>query len=229
MSMQLLIWDFDGTLAFRDGMWSGTLCEAAAELFPERPLGVSEVRPFLTSGFPWHEPLVSRKPEHPDHWWERLHPLFSAAYRGVGFDEMAAATLAASVRRHFLDVRRWRLFEDTLPTLDALRWSGWRQVILSNHVPELEDLVSALGLNSYIERVFCSALTGYEKPHPEAFNIVQRAYPCAADVVMVGDSLESDVWGAKRAGIRAIRVRCNDDDEGASASNLAGLIRMLCK
>ena len=150
-------------------MWSGTLCEVAAEIFPERALGVDEVRPFLISAFPWHDPLVARTPEHPDQWWEGLHPLFSAAYRGVGFDDMAAATLAGNVRRHFLDLRRWCLFEDTLPTLDELRRHGWRQVILSNHVPELADLVLELGLNSYIERVFCSALTGYEKPHIEEF------------------------------------------------------------
>ena len=46
---------------------------------------------------------------------------------------------------------------------------------------------------------------------------------------MVGDSLESDVWGARRAGIRTIRVRGKegDEDEEDSAPNLAGLLHLL--
>ena len=40
---------------------------------------------------------------------------------------------------------------------------------MSNHVPELGEISRGLDLNRYFARVFKSAESGYEKPHPRAF------------------------------------------------------------
>lgn len=45
----------------------------------------------------------------------------------------------------------------------------WRQLILSNHVPELVAIVEGLGIDCYFETVLRSGVTGYEKPHPASF------------------------------------------------------------
>ena len=34
MAESVVLWDFDGTLAYRDGMWRGCLVEALAEVAP---------------------------------------------------------------------------------------------------------------------------------------------------------------------------------------------------
>jgi putative hydrolase of the HAD superfamily len=62
----------------------------------------------------------------------------------------------------------FRLYDDTTEALRMFRDSGWRQAIVSNHCPELEALVGGLGIGAFFERVFSSACTGYEKPHPRS-------------------------------------------------------------
>jgi len=99
------------------------------------------------------------------------------------------------------------LFEDTIPTLALLTEQSWTHVVLSNHVPELPDIIYHLRLGSYIARIFTSAETGYEKPHPQAFRCVLDALAGAEMVWMIGDILEADVVGAESVGISAILVR----------------------
>jgi putative hydrolase of the HAD superfamily len=121
-----------------------------------------------------------------------------------------AAQLAELARRRYVDASSgWRVFVDTVPVLEALRAAGWRHVILSNHVPELREIVRGAGLGSYFEAIVTSAATGFEKPHPRAFAAVLRYRRGGERVWMVGDNPEADVAGARRAGLRAVLVRSN--------------------
>ncbi len=169
--MHYVIWDFDGTLAFRSGMWSGTLIEVLRREMPSHPAMVSDIRPYMQSGFPWNRPDQTREPAGSgDDWWENMLPVFDSAYQqGAKLDASEAWRLARHVRAAYINPDSWRLFDDALPCLQALQSSGWRHVILSNHVPELPNLIESLGLGPYIERVFNSAQTGFEKPHDKAF------------------------------------------------------------
>ena len=96
-----------------------------------------------------------------------------------------------------------------MPALDRLGEAGWRHAVLSNHVPELEQIVAGLGLDRHVESVLCSGVTGYEKPHPEAFATALRLRRDGEPVWMVGDNPEADVEGARRAGLPAVLVRTN--------------------
>jgi FMN phosphatase YigB (HAD superfamily) len=84
-------------------------------------------------------------------------------------------------------------------------------VIVSNHVPELPQLVDALGLGGLVDRVFSSALTGYEKPHPQAYLHALRECGRPAARWMVGNNPLADVAGAEAVGIPAILVRSTRD------------------
>jgi putative hydrolase of the HAD superfamily len=99
------------------------------------------------------------------------------------------------------------VFPDTEPALDRLRRLGWRQAILSNHCPELPDLVRGLGLWDYFDVVLTSAAIGFEKPHPEAYARVLRDLGHPQAVWMVGDGPEVDIAGALRCGIPGVLVR----------------------
>ncbi|KAB2840478.1 MAG: haloacid dehalogenase, partial [Burkholderiales bacterium] len=162
--MKLILWDFDGTLAFRKGMWSGALAEVARSYVP----GCSAVRedfaPHLQSGFPWHSPQVPHTHiTSGEQWWHELSPVLGAALAAVATIPLAhAKQLVPRVRETYLDSRHWRLFEDVVPCLQALTRNGWSHVVLSNHVPELPSLVESLGLGSYVAATFTSALLGYE-------------------------------------------------------------------
>lgn len=115
--------------------------------------------------------------------------------------------LVNGVRAAYTDAKSWQVFDDVLPALARLRDRGWSHIVLSNHVPELPQLVEALGLSDFIAAVYCSACTGVEKPHRKAFETVFALYPGAQSGWMIGDSWRADVQGALAVGMRAILVR----------------------
>jgi putative hydrolase of the HAD superfamily len=205
----LAIWDFDGTLAWRDGLWSGCVLEVLDEHEPGHGVTREQLRERLSGGFPWHR----HEQAHPelaeaDAWWQALTPLIAGAIAGCGIAEVRARELCPAVRERFVDGSRvWRLFDDSADALRTTAAAGWRNAILSNHVPELHGLVVALGLDELVEEVFSSAATGYEKPHPEAFRLALRVCGEPAERWMVGDNPRADVAGAEALGIPAILIR----------------------
>jgi len=213
----VILWDFDGTLAHREGRWAGCLVEVLDEEEPGHGLRREDFRPALRDGFPWHRPDVP----HPeldtaDAWWKPVEELLAAAYAGAGYDRGRAAALARLARVRYPDpAHTWQLYDDTLPVLEQLRAAGFRHVVLSNHVPELDGLIDALGLSGLVDAVVNSAVTGYEKPHPEAFAAGRRAAGDPDALWMVGDNPVADVAGAEAAGIPAILVH------GANGATLA--------
>jgi putative hydrolase of the HAD superfamily len=205
----VVMWDFDGTLAWRPGMWGACVLEVLDEQAPEHTGSLERIRADLRDGFPWHRPAQPH-PElgDPERWWAAVTPLLARAIAAAGIGEPRATELAGAVRRRFPDgTRGWQAFEDTRPALQATAAAGWRNVILSNHVPELPRLASELGLNDLIERIFSSASIGYEKPHPEAFRHALGACGDPARRWMVGDNPVADVAGAQALGIPAVLIR----------------------
>ena len=94
-----------------------------------------------------------------------------------------------------------------MPALHELSSRGWTHLILSNHVPELPEILDNLGLDGSFFRVFNSGEGGNEKPHPQAFNSVLETVVGAEAAWMVGDSLAADVRGAEAVGLPAVLVR----------------------
>lgn len=228
--VRLLIWDFDGTLAHRRGEtgWSILLAEALEAEEPQHAHTAETFRPHLREGFPWHRPDVAH-PElcEPEAWWGSVRPLLARAYEAAGYTPARALELADAARRLYVDPGvGWALFDDTLPALERLSRAGWTHAILSNHVPELRQLVTGLGLDDAVALVSCSAETGYEKPHPGAFaSVLERL--CPAEAWMVGDNVVADVLGAEEVGIPAVLVRRPDPRAARYADSLAGVERFL--
>ncbi|MEE8353712.1 MAG: HAD-IA family hydrolase [Dehalococcoidales bacterium] len=211
-----IIWDFEGTLVARPGLWRSAVMEVLNEHEPRHQVDEEQIRPYLRDGFPWHRP---EEPHlhlaTPDDWWLQLEPVFARAYQGVGFDRTRAEELATIVRRCFVNPERFVVFDDTIPALKHLSERGWKHVILSNHVPELPDIVAALGLSSHIDVCITSALTGYEKPNREAFRIALSMAGTPAAVWVIGDNLTADVRGAEALGLPAILVRSSSSENVA--------------
>lgn len=205
----VVLWDFDGTLAWRPGLWSGCVIEILDEHEPGHGGTVELVRERMRGVFPWHrhdEPHPHLA--DPDAWWASLRPGLTDAIVSCEVPPRRARHLAGKVRERFLDAERgWRAFEDSLPALAAIRAAGWRNVILSNHVPELAGLVQALGLAGLVEQVHSSGLSGFEKPHPQAFRLALEACGDPQRRWMVGDNPAADVAGAEALGIPAILIR----------------------
>jgi putative hydrolase of the HAD superfamily len=215
-----ILWDFDGTLANRGGMWSGALLETAARFEPSVACELATFRPYMQAGFPWHTPEIGH--EHlvtAEDWWEELIPIFQRAFEAAGLSRARAIALSREVRPVYLDPKGWTVF--------ALRGAGWSHAILSNHVPELSSLTEALGLRQHFEMVLSSATIGYEKPHEFAFRRALDELGNPSTVWMVGDSYNADIIGARRAGLPAILVRSKHDDAEYQSASLFQLSDIL--
>jgi putative hydrolase of the HAD superfamily len=203
-----VIWDFDETLARRSGRWSDALVDALTIEAPGHRWTASSFMPGLSHGFPWHD-WEQAHPElaDPDRWWDNLRPVLRGAMEEASVPKPVAERASSRFRSEYVRLDRWSALPDTEPALDRLRRSGWRQAILSNHCPELPDLVRGLGLWDYFDVVLTSAAIGFEKPHPEAFAraLLDLGHP--DQVWMVGDSPQVDIAGAARCGIPGVLVR----------------------
>ena len=222
-----LVWDFDGTLGYRVGQWTGALLEVLRQDAPACNATAALIRPHLQTGYPWHAPHQQYPVQSADQWWESLAPIFERAFSAVGVAPSQAHTLARRVRAAYTTPTHWRLFDDTLPTLDRLSDLGWTHLLLSNHVPELPLLLDHLGIARPFACVFNSAETCYEKPHPEAFANVLRVVAGAEAVWMIGDNVTADVAGAQAAGIPAILVRSHHPDARHSCASLSEVIAIV--
>ena len=220
MSGGVVLWDFEGTLAMRPGLWSTCILEVLDEHVPAHAVSRDEVRAAIRNGFPWHR-ADEPHPElcEPEAWWAALDPLLGRAFSLADVDTTENARLARAFRARFVDGSvGWEVFDDTRPALRVTAEAGWRNVILSNHVPELAALVDALGLSDLVEDVFSSALIGYDKPHPEAFRHALRACGDPARRWMVGDNPVADVAGAQALGIPAVLIRTDGGEPDALAA-----------
>jgi putative hydrolase of the HAD superfamily len=218
-SSRVVFWDFDGTLAYREGMWRGALIEALTAVLPNHGVDADDVATGLRDCFPWHRPDIEhRHLDSADAWWAELEPAFERAYRRVGVAPQLASHAASLVRTRYCDPRRFTVFPDTRPALDRLALEGWRHVIVSNHVPELPQIVDALDLGDIIEAVVTSADTGYEKPNPKMFIEAVRRVEAPGEAWMVGDNPTADIAGARAVGIPAILVRNPDTRAGKHAT-----------
>jgi putative hydrolase of the HAD superfamily len=209
----IAVWDFDGTLAFREGGFSGALVKCALREFPNLgPISIEQVRPFLSAGFPWHAPEILHCNQTVDDWWDNLIPVFTRALKNAGVPAQEAMKAAAGVREEYLDAYAWQLFTDSVTALITVHEMGFEQVILSNHVPELPLILDRLGLSSYFTARFNSGETGIEKPNLKAFRQVLDWAGQIAVPVMIGDNFKSDIVGAEEAGMAGILVRTRHPD-----------------
>lgn len=90
------------------------------------------------------------------------------------------------------------LLEETLPLLDQLK-GKYQMAIITNGLKEVQrPRISKLGLTPYFETIVVSDEIGMAKPDPAYFDYTfeQIGRPAKSEVLVVGDSLNSDIRGA---------------------------------
>lgn len=103
--------------------------------------------------------------------------------------------------------RIFRLFEDTLPALEALKAQGIRLAVISNWDYSLHRVLRQLGITPYFEVVLASLEEGVEKPEPGLFQVAMDRLGVKPHVTLhVGDDPVDDYQGAKTFGMRAALV-----------------------
>lgn len=143
---------------------------------------------------------------------ERLQGLFR--FCGASITAEEAEQAAARYREAY--GRSRRAVPGAIPLLEALRHQVCVGVVSNNLTREQEEKLEATGIAHLIDFLVTSEDAGAQKPDPAIFQEGLRRAGCAAgEAVMVGDSWEWDVLGARNAGIRAVwlnrgRLPCPD-------------------
>ncbi len=228
MKQGTLIWDFDGTLADRPYTWSGSILAGFDEVHPGHSIQLEQIREHASKNFPWHAPEKDYLHlRDPNEWWSAMESMMVRLAVELGATEASAPSIARLARERIIDHRFYRAFDDVIPTLDVLRTEGWRHVILSNNYPDLAEVVRGMGLSDYFERIFTSALIGYEKPRPEAYRHVLAEIQEPGEVWMIGDNEVADAFGAETVGIKSVLVRKPAKTFHRSITGLADLPAVL--
>ncbi|MFP4456903.1 MAG: HAD family hydrolase [Clostridia bacterium] len=202
-----IMWDFDNTLAYREGMWTQTMMDIMSEL-SIKSINRDSIREFMKKGFPWNNYELSHQELMGDlNWWDYLKMYFIRSLIDLELPADIATIVAGRIKNKYLDISYWKVFSDTVNTLDLLKDKGYKHIVLSNHVPELESLVKNLNLAKYFDEIISSGIVGYEKPNKMIFNYAKNKLPKDSSVIMVGDNYKADILGANQNDIQAILVR----------------------
>jgi putative hydrolase of the HAD superfamily len=155
---------------------------------------------------------LKRHPEllHDDTIWHRFT---EEIFVGMGGPADIASECAREIERGWEVSENFELFEDALPVLEEIRAARLQIGLVSNGIRDLTEFVAHHRLD--VDAIVDSRSHGRVKPHPTIFQAaLERLGVDAADAVMVGDSLEEDVEGARALGMRAILVDREDRHPG---------------
>ncbi len=98
-------------------------------------------------------------------------------------------------------------YPETIDTLKALKARGLLIGVISNAPPLSPESIAQMRIADYIDAWTFSHELGIEKPDPRIFQAALTKLGVTPDeALMVGDSLENDVLGARAAGIDAIQI-----------------------
>jgi putative hydrolase of the HAD superfamily len=168
---------------------------------------------------------LKRHPEldHDEEIWIRFTQRIIEGMGGVGDTSAAAAEMEGA----WAHAHHFELYEDALPALDALRGRGLRIGLLSNSARDLDEFVGHHRLT--VDAVLTSRSHGKTKPHEAIFRrMLELLGVDPFEALMVGDTIEDDVEGATRVGMRAVLVdREGRYPERESIADLRALLAVI--
>lgn len=191
-----------------------TLCRPGPELSPDRYARIAARHGITLDVGRYDEAReaavlnLKRHPEllHDDTIW---HHFTEEIFIGMGGPEEIASECATEIEQGWEVSENFELFEDALPVLEELRAARLRIGLVSNGIRDLNEFVVHHRLD--VDVAVGSRAHGRVKPHPTIFQAVLEQLGAApAESVMVGDSLEEDVEGARALGMRAILLDRED-------------------
>lgn len=103
----------------------------------------------------------------------------------------------------------WFAEDDAVPSLQALKQRGFRLGIISNGADDENTytLIDKANIRPYFEYINSSAAFGKRKPHPGIFHAALDHFQIPPEqAVMVGDTFEADIVGARQVGMNSIWV-----------------------
>jgi len=215
MAIQGVIFDLGHTLMHLTSTWS--------EVFDR---GVVDLAAFLASrgldldGQAFGQALLDRRAEGFVHARETMREVTAEdsmrwTFASFGWTDPDPALVCEAIDAFFAYERaRWSVDPEAHAVLRQLSEQGLRLGMFSNATDDrfIQRLVDDLGLRPWLDPALSSAGTGVRKPDPAAFLPLLAAWNLPPDsVVMVGDTLEADILGAQRAGMKTVWYQSRED------------------
>jgi HAD superfamily hydrolase (TIGR01549 family) len=191
-----------------------TLCRPGPELSPERYARIAARHGVTLDTSRYddaREAAVLKLKRHPEllHDESIWHRFTEDIFTGMGGPEAIASECATEIEEGWGVSENFELFEDVLPVLDELRRAELSIAVVSNGIRDLRAFVTHHDLD--VDAIVDSRSHGRVKPHPTIFQAALTALAVAPEeAVMVGDSLEEDIEGARALGMRAVLIDRED-------------------
>lgn len=138
------------------------------------------------------------------------HFVLRELLRELGHTKVSESTLRSALDAMYsITQSNWNLEEDALAALQKLKSQRYHLGIFSNagDDKDVQELVENFGIRSYFDFVLSSAACYYRKPHPRAFEIALAQWSIQPEEsIMIGDSLQADIGGAKKLGMQTIWI-----------------------
>jgi putative hydrolase of the HAD superfamily len=137
-----------------------------------------------------------------------IHQLIAGAFTWLGWS--VGTSDVESCSRLFFDAatRAMVAYDDARAVLSSLRYRGYAVGVVTNSLFPGDYFgvrVNELGLSGYVDAFVTSADVGLAKPHPGPFlRVLDLLGVDAHKAIFVGDRADTDIAGARAAGMRAV-------------------------
>ncbi len=210
MAIRAVLFDWGGTVVRDDSLKLGAPAAAVAGYVRKRlehSLSDDEFERAFQAVLPEYRPGVTEVAPH-------LNRLLGAAFTWLGL-AVGAGDVDACSRLFFQEsCHGLAVYDDARALLASLRMRGYRTGVVTNAIfPAVLFVpkVNELGLAGYIDSFVSSADVGLAKPNPSPFlRALAEIQVEPQDALFVGDTAETDVAGARAAGMRAVLLERSD-------------------
>jgi putative hydrolase of the HAD superfamily len=208
MAIEGIIFDLGHTLMVLDSTWPVVWQRGAADLeafLEEQGLaidGKAFTQTFFerrTEGFDLAKATLREVTAQDSMCW---------TFAQFGLPDPSPALVGGAIDAFFAyEEAQWLAFPGARPLLRELAEQGLRLGMYSNatHDPLIQRLIDRLGFRPWLDPALSSAQTGIRKPDPAAFALILARWSLPpGSVVVVGDTLDADILGARRAGMLSV-------------------------
>lgn len=210
MAIRAVLFDWDGTLVRSDSSRLGDAAWAV-DAYARKYLGVEVRDGDFERAFQAVLPEYRPGEVQPVPTMARL---VGEAFTWLGW--AAGANDVDSCARIFFDAGSLGqdVYDDARALLNSLKYRGYRIGVITNAIfpaAYFQRKLNELGLTGHVDTFVSSADVGLGKPHPAPY---QRALAELSvephEAVFVGDTPETDIAGARAAGMRAVLIERTD-------------------
>lgn len=119
------------------------------------------------------------------------------------------------------------VFEGTIEVLEYLK-PKYQLHIITNGFSEVQTKkMKNSKLDVYFDKIITSESVGVKKPNPKIFMYaLEQANAQANESIMIGDSWEADIMGAKNIGIKPIFCNFDQKEVGNSVLSIKNLLEL---